>query len=680
MSDIAAPRLPPAPSRPAARLPDILDYAERPEVEETGFDVLGQRALGVVVAWGGGLRARRLRAIVPATAAKASHFAALDDTGLRAEAARLRVALRRAASEPSRLPVAVTGEAFALVREAAARTLGLRPYDVQIMGAWAMLRGMIAEMRTGEGKTLSASLAAATAGLFGAPVHVITANDYLAERDAEELGPLYRFLGLSQGLVLPGQDAAARRAAYAADVVYGSNKEMAFDYLRDRMALRKRPGNLMRKLDRLTGGATGEPARMRGLHFAIVDEADSVLIDEARTPLIISGEEERQAGQDPALFQAALDAARLLTQGTDFRLQPDDHRVELTETGRDRLEDMAEDGGETGGAFRVAAIREHMVTQALTGLHLFHLDDDYIIRDGKVQIVDEFTGRVMADRSWSDGLQQLIELKEGLEITLPRRTMARISYQRYFRRYRHLCGMTGTARDASAELWAVYRLSVARIPTHRPEARVFARDRLFAREESKWQAIGRRVAELQAQGVPVLLGTRSVAASEKGSAALSLLAIPHEVLSARQDAEEAAIVARAGQRGAVTVATNMAGRGTDIKLGEGVAALGGLHVILAERHDSRRIDRQLEGRCGRQGDPGRVEAFLSLEDDLMRGSSAALGRRLARVALALSPRAAAGLIRLRQRRIERSHARARRDLLKADRSLGEMLAFSGQLE
>ncbi len=657
------------------RRPSVLVYPEREEMRESGFDLWGQRQIGRIKLMGAGLRARGLRGILAAAARHEAEFRAASDAELRDAAWQLRAELG-GCTDLARLTARKAGRPFALVREASARTLGMRHHDVQMLGAWAMLRGMIAEMRTGEGKTLCATLAAATAGLMGVPVHVITVNDYLAERDAAEMAPIYRFLGLSVATVLAGQQPPERREIYRSDIVYGSNKELAFDYLRDRMELRHRPGNLTHKVDRIAG-VDGQGRTMRGLHLALIDEGDSVLIDEARTPLIISGEVKSQRGTDDSLFLRAMEAARSLREGVDYRVVPDEHRIDLSDAGIERLEEIA---GEDEGAFGVAVIREHAVVQALTARFLFHRDIDYILRDGKVQIVDEYTGRVMADRTWSEGLHQMIELKEGLEPTPLRKTLGRITYQRYFRRYRYLGAMTGTARDAAVELWWVYRLAVARIPTHLPDIRSRARDRVFRREAAKWAAIGARVKELNARGAPVLLGTRSVAASEAASAALSELGIAHQVLSARQDADEAAIVARAGQPGAVTVATNMAGRGTDIKLGTGVAALGGLNVILSERHDSRRIDRQLEGRCGRQGDPGHVEAFLSLEDELMQGRGAALHRRLAAVASILGPRAAGYFIRLRQRRIERLHGRMRRDLLKADSNLGDLLSFSGELE
>lgn len=665
-----------AQKRGGFRRPRVLAYAERPaDPSDTKIDRWGQRQIGRFKALGAWPRAWKLRSILPAVRRHEAAFAAMDDATLQKAAWALRTELAQQ-TDLAALSVRDAGRAFALIREAGARTLGMRHYDVQMLAAWAMLRGMAAEMRTGEGKTLSATLAAATAALMGLPVHVITVNDYLAARDVEEMEPLYHFLGLTTGKVVAGQSRPERAEIYRADIVYACNKELAFDYLRDRMELRHRPGNLPHKVDTLLKSGSGTRV-LRGLHFAIVDEGDSVLIDEARTPLIISGEVKAERGIGTELFVEAMAAADKLTEGRHYKVIADQQRIDLHDAGIVLLEEMA---SEDEGAFGVAAIREHAVVQALSARHLFHRDIHYILRDGKVQIVDEYTGRVMEDRSWSEGLHQMVELKEGVEMTPTRKTMGRITYQRFFRRYRYLSAMSGTARDAAVEFWAVYRLAVVCIPTHRPDIRSRSRDRVFLREAAKWQAIGARVEELHRKGAPVLLGTRSVAASDAASAKLTELGIPHQVLSARQDADEAAIVARAGQRGQVTVATNMAGRGTDIKLGADVGELGGLHVILTERHDSRRIDRQLEGRCGRQGDPGRVEAFLSLEDELMRGKGARFHRRLAAVLKIFGPRAAGFPIRMRQRAIERLHARMRHDLLEADRNLGDMLGFSGQME
>ncbi|MEM1315355.1 MAG: translocase [Pseudomonadota bacterium] len=677
MSDAVLPAAPRFNAAPL-RLPHPIDYAERGDEIDDALDRWGRRVAAPVTARLASLRAAGAARFAARVNALAEDTAALDDAALDARLPALRLRLR-ARPDPSDDALAA---ALAHAREASARVLGRRPYDVQIMGARALLRGFVAEMRTGEGKTLVAALAAVVNALAGRPVHVVTANEYLAGRDGEELAPLYARFGLTAGIVQPGQTPAERRAVYACDIVHASGKDLAFDYLRDRIRLRQRPGNLRRKADRLLGDAGTDSLRMRGLHVAIIDEADSVMIDEARTPLIIAAQ-----GGDPVdlpLFRHARALSADLREGPDYRLSPRRDRVELTERGRDRLDALADDPRAPRG-FRVAVIREHAVVQALAAAHVFRRDEHYIVRDEKVAIVDEFTGRPQPDRTWSDGLHQMVELEEGVEPTEPHRTEARITYQRFFRRYDRLCGMTGTARDAAWEFWSVYRLPVARIPTHRADARAMDRDRVWRTAEEKWSAVAQVVARLHQTGRPVLLGARSVAGAEEASRRLDALGIPHQVLSAAQDADEADKIAAAGAPGAVTVATSMAGRGTDIRLGADVAGQGGLHVILTERHDSRRVDLQLAGRCGRQGDPGWVAAFLSLDDELLLGRSAAPARRLARLAMALLPApvgaaAARRLIRGRQKSVEAAHAVMRRDLLEADKRLADMLAVSGRME
>ncbi len=562
--------------------------------------------------------------------------------------------------------------AAALVREAASRELGMAHHDVQLVGGWLMLQGYLAEMDTGEGKTLTATVPAAVAGLAGVPVHVVTVNEYLARRDAETMRPVYEALGLSVGLVCADQPPDARRAAYACDVTYCTNKDLVFDYLRDRVAIREQGGVRLR-VSRVAGRSEAKLLH-RGLHFAIVDEADSVLVDEARTPLILS--QRSQDGREEALHAEALRLARELQPGTHFRARARDRDVELLAEGSRHL---ARIGEETGGLWRGRRRREALVCQALAALHLYQRDRDYIVENDKVQIVDEFTGRVMPDRSWEDGLHQMIEVKEAVALTGRQQTLARISYQRFFRRYLRLAGMTGTASEAAAELWSVYRLPVVRVPTHRPSQRRDLGERIFATSGERWDAVVERVMVLRGErreGRPVLVGTRSVAASELLSARLREAGVPHRVLNARQDQEEAEIVAGAGEPGCVTVSTNMAGRGTDIRLAPGVADRGGLHVIATERHEARRIDRQLFGRCGRQGDPGSHEVIASLEDELLlaHGHGALAfwlgdgekGRRLK--------------MRMAQGRAERLHGRMRRDLLASDARLESLLAFSGRGE
>jgi preprotein translocase subunit SecA len=555
----------------------------------------------------------------------------------------------------------------------------MRHFDVQVMGGWVLLNSMVAEMDTGEGKTLTATLPACTAALAGIPVHIVTANDYLARRDANLMKPVYQALALTVGVVTQGMDAQARRQAYACDVTYCTNKELVFDYLKDRIALGQKPGRIHLQLERLSGESSRLAGLLlRGLYFAIVDEADSVLIDEARTPLIIS------RGSDDTVerpvYQTALTIAAQLQPGHDFVTVERERTVELTESGRARLLELARlHEGVWNGRWR----REDLVRQALTAQHLMRRDTHYVIKDQKVQIIDEYTGRVMADRSWEHGLHQLIEVKEGCDLTRRHAPLSRISYQRFFRRYLRLAGMTGTGREVRGELWSVYRLAVVSVPTNRPSRRCHIGDSVHETSETKWQAVVARVIEFQRQNRPILIGTRSVAASEHLSRLLDASGIAHRVLNARQDEEEAAIIARAGEPGRITVATNMAGRGTDIRLAPGVAERGGLHVIATERHEARRIDRQLFGRCARQGDPGSYEMILSLEDELFTNHGNSLWRFFGSNVYRCHPLSrwlGNVALRLAQRAAERLHWQMRRDLLKADDHLETALAFSGRFE
>jgi preprotein translocase subunit SecA len=497
------------------------------------------------------------------------------------------------------------------------------------------------------------------------------------------MGPVYDALGLSVGAIRQGMRPPERRAEYARDITYTSNKEIAFDYLRDRLALGRVRTRVRLALEQLAHDRSrAERLVLRGLVFAIVDEADSVLIDEARTPLIISAGGEIEELEEQ-LYENAIALARELEPETDFTLDVRSRRARLTEAGEARLEALA-DG--IGGMLRGPRRREELVTQALGALHGYQRDVHYLVTEGKVRIVDEFTGRVMPDRTWQRGLHQMIEAKEGCEITAHTEPLARISYQRFFRRYLRLAGMTGTASEVAGELWAVYRLPVARIPTNRPVQRKDWGSRVFATAAAKWTAVVARIRELHEAGRPVLVGTRSVAASEHLAALLSEAGLEHRVLNARQDQEEAEIVAQAGLAGRITVATNMAGRGTDIRLEPSVQAAGGLHVIATERHESHRIDRQLFGRCGRQGDPGSFEAIVSLEDELFQAQA----RWLAPLAgaqyegvdenVASTSRRRGAAMRAAQWRAERLHAKVRRSLLKIDERVDNMLAFSGKGE
>lgn len=653
------------------------DYFIRPERKDPKPGAV-DKALRWVEAGTVGLRSRRyLRRprFVSRVKRHGRRLEGLSDEALGEEMERLRARMLLAGlSDP------VVARSFALIRELAWRTLSMRHYDCQLLGGWSLLRGMVAEMETGEGKTLTATLAAGTAALAGIPVHVITVNDYLTGRDAEWMGALYRALGVSVGCIVHGLAPAERRAAYACDITYCTNKEVTFDYLRDWIALEGRLGPLRLQAESLHRRTSRtEQLLLRGLPFAIVDEADSVLIDEARTPLIISRSTEIEG--ERAFMEEALALAGRLQEKTDYRLDRVERKIELTAGGRSRIRGESK---RLGPLWTGAVRREEIVRLALMATLLFHRDEQYLVSDGKVQIVDEFTGRVMPDRSYEGGLHQLIEIKEGCEITHQPETQARISYQRFFRRYLHLAGMTGTATEVTRELFFVYGLRTARIPPNRPVQRRELPGSVFSSETDKWNRVVERIREEHEKGRPVLIGTRSVAASERASRRLSDLGLSHQVLNAKQDAEEADIIARAGAAGCITIATNMAGRGTDILLGAGVRDGGGLHVLLTERHEAGRIDRQLAGRCGRQGDPGSYEAILSLEDSLLDGGrgglAAAAARRIPPIASPGGSWLAKRAIRNAQKQVERLHARIRKRLLKEDERRGEMLSFSGRLE
>ena len=584
-------------------------------------------------------------------------------------------ALKRAgaAARGSGFADAVLVDSFAAVREAARRLLGMRHYDVQILGGWALLNGMIAEMETGEGKTLAATLAACTAAAAGAATHIVTVNDYLASRDAETNRPLYEGLGLTVGTVLQDMSPQQRREMYSRDIVYVSNKEVVFDYLKDRIALKgSRQAQLL--LRRLQGRSQHAAPILRGLHYAIVDEADSVLADEARTPLIIS--ETESDADAAALYGTALDIASRLTPTEHFVISPG-RELWLTPAGRTAAHVLAP---RQEDLWQSVLWREELVQKALSALHSFHRDRHYIVADGKVQIVDEFTGRVMPDRSWEQGLHQMIEAKESCELTGKRRTLSRMTYQRFFRRYLRLSGMTGTAAEIRSELRRVYGLEVMRIPTHVPSRRRRLPDRCWVRGAERWAAVAECSRQLAVEGRAVLIGTRSVEASERLAAECAARGLEHTVLNARHDKQEADIVAQAGRPGRITIATNMAGRGTDIRLDTLVRQCGGLHVILTEFNESRRVDRQLFGRCARQGDPGTVEAAVSLDDELFHRHAPRL-TRWARRCLGrdgLVPEWFAGLlVRVAQWAANAENFRTRMATLRDDRKLQRLLFFSG---
>ena len=484
-------------------------------------------------------------------------------------------------------------EAFALVCEGAKRVLGLFPYKVQIMGGITLHNGNIAEMRTGEGKTLTATMPVYLNALSGDGVHVVTVNEYLSTRDAKEMGELYNFLGLSVGVNLTGQSPEEKRAAYYADITYSTNSELGFDYLRDNMVVYK------------------SQMVQRPLNYAVVDETDSILIDEARTPLIISG----QAEKSTVLYQRADFFVKALKEDEDYTIDLTSKSISLTDEGINKAEQT----------FRLPNLYDvdnsalvHHIDQALRANYIMIRDIDYVVDEGQVKIVDGFTGRIMEGRRYSDGLHQAIEAKEGVEVENESKTMATITYQNFFRMYRKLSGMTGTAKTEEEEFREIYNMNVITIPTNRPVQRIDNHDVIYPSLKSKFKAVVRDIKERHAKGQPILVGTVAVETSELLSQMLHQEGIPHEVLNAKNHFKEAEIVMMAGQRGAVTIATNMAGRGTDIKLGKGVKELGGLCVIGTERHESRRIDNQLRGRSGRQGDPGATQFYLSLEDDLMK--------------------------------------------------------------
>ena len=531
---------------------------------------------------------RRLNRLADQVEAHADEMAALSDEELQAKTPYLRDLLKQGKTLDDILP-----EAFAVVREGARRVLGLYPFRVQIMGSAVLHGGNIAEMRTGEGKTLTATMAVYLNALPQEGVHVVTVNEYLSARDGEEMGELYKWLGLTVGINGSEMSPDEKRAAYNADITYTTNSEIGFDYLRDNMVARK------------------EDRVQRPLNFALVDETDSILIDEARTPLIISGAPAQESTQ---LYIRADRFVKSLTKEEDFTVDEESKTVLLQDEGIKKAEryfnlENLYDSGNTA--------LTHHIDQSLRANYTMFNNKDYVVRDGEVVLVDAFSGRIQEGRRFSDGLHQALEAKEQVQIQEDNRAMASITYQNLFRRYKKLSGMTGTAKTEAEEFREIYNMEIVEIPTNRPIQRVDEPDLLYPNLRSKFLAVVELVKELHAKGQPILIGTVAVETSELLSQLLDREGIPHNVLNAKNHAKEAEIVANAGQRGAVTIATNMAGRGTDIKLGPGVSDLGGLAVIGTERHESRRIDNQLRGRAGRQGDKGYSQFFLSLEDDLM---------------------------------------------------------------
>ncbi|WP_165076776.1 MULTISPECIES: preprotein translocase subunit SecA [unclassified Desulfovibrio] len=589
---------------------------------------------------------KRLRPLVAKINALEPEMQALADEDFAARIAQYKVEVQENGKSLDEL----LPEVFALVREASRRVLGMRHYDVQLVGGIVLHKGKIAEMKTGEGKTLVATLAVVLNALSGKGVHVVTVNDYLATRDAEWMGRLYSFLGLTTGVIVHGLEDEERKAAYNADITYGTNNEFGFDYLRDNMKF------------------YANQLVQRGHNFAIVDEVDSILIDEARTPLIISGASEESVG----FYRTVDDIVR--------KLGPEHYTVDekaktamLTDEGVARCEELL--GIEN--LFDPANITaQHHVLQSLKAHQVFKRDVDYIVQDDQVVIVDEFTGRLMAGRRYSDGLHQALEAKEHVTIAAENQTLASITFQNYFRLYDKLSGMTGTADTEAVEFQQIYGLEVVSIPPNKPMIRKDMPDLIYRSRKEKFDAIVEAIADLYQRQQPVLVGTISIETSEMLSKRLTKLGIPHNVLNAKQHAKEAEIVAQAGQKGRVTIATNMAGRGTDIVLGEGVVELGGLHILGTERHESRRIDNQLRGRSGRQGDPGSSRFYLSLEDDLMRlfGSDRIKGlmERLGlRDGEAIENKMVTRAVEGAQKRVEAHHFEIRKTLLDYDNVMNQ---------
>ncbi|HVX85844.1 MAG TPA: hypothetical protein VH253_13770 [Phycisphaerae bacterium] len=612
-------------------------------------------------------------------------YGKMSDGALREKALDLR-ALYRTGKEKKRDLL----HAMAVVREVASRKRSEKHYLVQVAGGLAMADGCVAEMATGEGKTLTATLAATVFGWRGKGCHVLTVNDYLAKRDAELMRGVYEFLGLTVAFIQGDFKPDERREAYRADITYCTNKEVCADFLRDRLALgrlRDLPAALLGKM--LYGQGT-ERLVMRGLAAAIVDEADSILVDEAVTPLIISGEAPNE--EQVEAFKQAADVALRLVQQKHYTVNPRYREVELTDEGFHYVMDLTEG---LGGVWNGARRAEELVTQALTAREFYLRGKQYVVAKGcggaadacdpeeeKVVIVDEFTGRLMPDRTWREGLHQAIEAKEQLHINPPKDTYARMSFQRFFRSYRTLAGMTGTGLEARREFWQIYHLPVVLIPTNKPCIRTQYRDVVFATEDAKYKAIVAEIQRLHATGQPLLIGTRSVKHSERLSEMLQALGLDHQVLNAVRHAEEAQIVAGAGAMHRITVATNMAGRGTDIKLARGVPELGGLAVVAAERNETRRVDRQLFGRAARQGDPGRAQAYVSLEDELLERNAP----KLVKVFRGMHRMAGDGplknpllgvLFKRAQAKAQRMARAQRKMVLTTDDWLDESLGFAG---
>jgi preprotein translocase subunit SecA len=606
--------------------------------------------------------------------AQARDWIELSDHDLQNRLLGFREKIRRG----GKIPDDLLFSALAAIREAADRKLGMRPFPVQLMGALALHRGYLAEMATGEGKTLTAGLAAVLAGWTKRPCHIVTVNDYLVQRDAEWLQPLYHFCGVRVGCVTGPSEPTERLKNYGCDVTYVTSKELLADFLRDRLRLGKFNNPGRRLIQRMLSPQfqAQDGLVLRGLHTAIVDEADSVLIDEAVTPLIISAQRPNESLREAA--QLAQELVGSLDPQSDYCANPRYKEIELTSDGANKLVEQA---NHLPGLWKGHDRRLELVIQALVAREFFHRDRQYIVQGDKLVIVDEFTGRPMPQRSWREGMHQAIEAKEGLPISDPTETVARLSFQRFFRCFYKLSGMTGTAREAAGEFWQAYNLPVIPIPTNRPCIREHWPDRVFADEAAKWQAVVADIERLHTTQRPLLVGTRSVLTSEKLWSALAERGFEAKIINATRLAEEAEIVSLAGEQGRITIATNMAGRGTDIKLGRGVAKLSGLHVIATERHESGRVDRQLFGRSGRQGDPGSAQAFVSAEDELIQRYLPAVARKTLDVALRRNSLGkdwiAKAAFNLAQGKAQSLAFKQRRGVLRSDLWLDEALSFAG---
>ncbi|MFK8067885.1 MAG: preprotein translocase subunit SecA [Gammaproteobacteria bacterium] len=561
-------------------------------------------------------------------------------------------------------------KSFAIIKEVAHRTLGMPHYDVQLIGGWIMINGMLAEMQTGEGKTLTATLPACTAAMAGIPVHIISVNDYLVTRDAQLMKPIYDMLGLSVGTITENMDPEARRLAYACDITYCTSKQLIFDYLKDRLVFREKDSDSKKiQLESLYSDKThSKDLLMRGLCFAIIDEADSVLIDEARTPLILS-KPGKPTGQE-TVFHQALNLSEKFLEQEDFHSYRQSKSIEITIKGEQKLEALSEN---LSSFWKGKKRRIELLKQVLSAKLFYIRDQHYLVHEGKIQIIDENTGRPAPDRKWDRGLHQLIEIKENCAITNPTEIVAKITNQRFFRRYLKLSGMTGTANEVSTEMWRYYRLGILSVPLHKPSRRIISPVKIQKNSKKKWASILKEVKTIHQNGTPILLATSTVKTSELLSEMLSGSGLPHQVLNARQNQKEAEVVSKAGNFKQITIATNMAGRGTDIKLAPGVSEIGGLHVILCEPNLSQRIDRQIIGRCGRQGDPGSVSFFYSLDDEVIQIYRS---KKLFKLPVYSNNL----LVTKAQKSIERHHQIQRQALLKEDQNIGTLLAFSGSFE